>query len=197
MTPDLFAAAVLFALASVITPGPNNVMLLASGANFGLRRTLPHMAGVAFGVPLMVMALGLGVMRLFALWPPLETVLTVAFALYLLWLAWKIATAAPPDEAAAKARPLTFLQALLFQWINPKAWTMTLGAITLYATARDLAALATVAAIFVAAGCLSTTTWVLLGTQIRRLLRKPRHLRAFNIAMAIALVAATLPALIR
>lgn len=196
MTLDLYIALASFALVTVITPGPNNLMLMTSGANFGFRRTVPHMAGIGLGFPAMVAMVGLGVMQLFDVWPFARTVLTVASAVFLFWLAWKIANAAAPGEAEASGRPLTFLQAAAFQWVNPKAWSMALSAITLYAPGRDPGAVAWVAGTYVGVGLISTTTWAALGLPIRRWLTSPRRLRVFNWTMAVGLVAAMLPALL-
>ncbi|MCL3882226.1 LysE family translocator [Marivita sp. GX14005] len=194
MTLDIFIALAGFALVTVITPGPNNLMLMTSGANFGFRRSIPHMIGVGLGFPLMIVPVGLGVMQVFDMWPVSYTVLKVASVLYMLWLAWKIANAAPPKDAPDGAgTPLSFLQAAAFQWVNPKAWSMALGAITLYATGRDLAAILWVACTYVAMGCISTTSWTILGQQLRRLLNRPARLRIFNGAMALLLVASLVP----
>lgn len=195
MTFDLFTALATFAFVTVITPGPNNLMLMASGANFGLRRSVPHMLGIILGFPLMILLVGLGVMRAFAVWPVLQQVLLVGSVAYMAWLAWKIAHSAPPAEAQANARPLTFLQSAGFQWVNPKAWTMALGAITLYAASRDLSAILWVSGMYVALALISTTVWVVLGQQVRRVLRNPRHLRLFNWLMAGLLLASLIPAL--
>lgn len=193
MTPDLFTALLTFALVTVITPGPNNFMLMASGANFGVARSVPHMAGIALGFPAMVFLVGLGVMSVFDLWPPAYTILRIASAVYLLYLAWKIATAAPKFESESGGRPLTFLQAAAFQWVNPKAWSMALSAITLYAPGRGVASVLWVAGIYVACSLVSTSGWTVLGTAIGRLLGAPRRLRIFNIVMAILLVATLVP----
>lgn len=195
MTADLLLALCLFAAATLFTPGPNNLMLMASGANFGLRRTLPHLTGVALGFPLMILPVGLGVMEVFDRWPPAYTILKVASVVYLLWLARKIATAAPPADAPTDARPLSFLQAAGFQWVNPKAWSMALGAITLYAAARDLTSILWIAGTFATLGTLSALTWVTLGTGLKRLLGAPGRLRRFNRVMAVLLVASMLPVL--
>ncbi len=193
MTPELLLALLAFALVTVITPGPNNFMLMASGANFGVVRSLPHMAGVGLGFPTMVLLVGLGVMRLFDLWPPAYDVLRAVSALYLLYLAWKIATAAPRISAERRGRPLSFLQAAAFQWVNPKAWSMALSAIALYAPGRDLTAVLWVVAAYVACSVISTSAWTVLGTAIGRLLGQPGRLRAFNVAMAVLLVATLVP----
>ncbi len=196
MTPEILAALALFCASTLFTPGPNNLMLMASGANFGLRRSLPHLCGVAFGFPLMILPVGLGVMRLFDLWPPSLIILRAVSVIYLLWLAWKIAHAAPPAEARADARPLSFVQAAGFQWVNPKAWSMALGAITLYAGSRDLGAILWVAGAFASIGTVSALTWTALGTGVRRLLARPSRLRFFNRTMAVLLVLSMVPVLL-
>ncbi|SFD90018.1 LysE family translocator [Roseivivax sediminis] len=193
MTPEILTALTTFALVTVVTPGPNNFMLMASGANFGVARTVPHMLGIGLGFPAMVFLVGLGVMRLFDLWPPAYTILRIASALYLLYLAWKIATAAPAAETARRGRPFTFLEAAGFQWVNPKAWSMALSAITLYAPGRDLTAILWVSGIYVACSVVSTSAWTVLGTAIGRVLGNARRLRIFNIAMAALLVATLIP----
>jgi len=197
MTPDLFTALATFALVTVITPGPNNLMLMASGTNFGFLRTIPHMLGIGLGFPMMVACVGLGVMQVFDLWPLSYTLLKIASVAYLLWLAWKIANAAPPAsaEGQAEGRPLTFLQSAAFQWVNPKAWSMALSAITLYATGRDLAAVLWVAGVYVGVSAISTTSWTVLGQQVRRLLKNPARLRLFNRVMAALLVSTLVPVL--
>ncbi|MEP3298322.1 MAG: LysE family translocator [Pseudoruegeria sp.] len=115
-----------FAFVSSITPGPNNLMLMASGVNFGIRRTLPHMLGISIGFMILILTVGIGLVELFDTWPPAYTILGAASADYLLWLAWKIANAPLPEtgEYLSNGNPMTFMQAALFQWINPKAWTM-------------------------------------------------------------------------
>lgn len=195
MTPDILFALATFAFVTVITPGPNNLMLLASGTNFGFTRTIPHMLGVGLGFPLMVVCVGLGVMQIFDLWPASYTILKILSVGYLLYLAWKIAHAAPPRDAKAEARPLTFLQSAAFQWVNPKAWSMALSAITLYATGRDLAAVLWVGGVYVLVGIVSTTSWTMLGQQIRHLLKDPSRLRVFNWIMAGLIVVTLIPVL--
>jgi threonine/homoserine/homoserine lactone efflux protein len=197
MTPDLLAALATFALVTVITPGPNNLMLMASGTNFGFVRSIPHMLGIGLGFPLMVFCVGMGVMRVFDLWPLSYTLLKIASVAYLLWLAWKIAHAAPPkaEQGGAAGKPLTFLQSAAFQWVNPKAWSMALSAITLYAAGRDLTAVLWVAGVYVAMSAISTTGWTILGQQVRRLLKSPARLRLFNRIMAGLLVATLIPVL--
>ncbi|WP_297774309.1 LysE family translocator [uncultured Roseovarius sp.] len=195
MTFDLLTALTTFAFVTVMTPGPNNLMLMASGTNFGFSRTIPHMLGITLGFPLMVICVGLGVMQVFDMWPLSYKLLKVASVVYLLYLAWKIAHAAAPREASAEGKPLTFLQSAAFQWVNPKAWSMGLSAITLYATGRDPSSLLWVAGVYVVVSGLSTTSWTLLGQQMRRLLKNQFRLRVFNRVMAALLVATLIPVL--
>lgn len=196
MTPDILAALAVFAFASSVTPGPNNIMLLASGANFGLRRTVPHMLGISVGHAVMVALVGLGLLGLFAALPWLRTALMVLSAAYLLWLAWKIANAAPPGRAEATGRPFTFLQAAAFQWVNPKAWYMAIYAQTNYAPAdAPLFGPVLVAMVFAAVNLPSVTVWAWGGTQVRRWLEAPGRLRVFNVTMAVLLVASLWPML--
>lgn len=195
MTLDLLTALATFAFVTVMTPGPNNLMLMASGTNFGFTRSIPHMLGIGLGFPLMVACVGLGVMQVFDLWPLSYTLLKIGSVAYLVYLAWKIANAAPPRDAEASGKPLTFLQSAAFQWVNPKAWSMALSAITLYATGRDLASVLWVAGVYVVVSSISTTSWTLLGQQLRRLLKNQTRLRIFNWLMGALLIATLIPVL--
>jgi len=195
MTPDLFLALAGFAFVSSITPGPNNLMLMSSGANFGFRRSIPHMMGIGIGFVVMLVGVGLGAMGLFAAFPVLHLILKVLSVAYLLYLAWKIANAAPPGQTATKAHPITFLQAAAFQWVNPKAWSMALTAITVYAPDRSPQTIVLVGLIFGAVNLPSVSTWTILGKQMRRVLGNPRALRTFNWSMAALLVASLIPVL--
>ncbi|MDU8927814.1 LysE family translocator [Alisedimentitalea sp. MJ-SS2] len=195
MTYDILTALAGFALVSSITPGPNNLMLMASGANFGFRRTIPHMLGIGIGFTLMICLVGAGLIGVFDAYPVSHTILKVVSVLYLLWLAWRIANAAPPEQGQSSGKPFSFLQAALFQWVNPKAWTMALTAITLYAPDRSLAAIGLVALVFGAINLPSVSTWTVLGLQVSRVLASPAKLRAFNWTMAALLVATLYPVL--
>ena len=195
MTPDIFAALIAYALVTSITPGPNNIMLLASGVNFGFRRTLPHMLGISLGHAFMVLVVGLGLVGIFLTYPPARLALTVVSVAYMLWLAWKIAHASAPQAAGSRAKPLTFLQAAAFQWVNPKAWIMALGAVTLYAPGQDVSALLWVAFGFMLVNLPSVAVWAAMGVGLRRYLSDPAKLRAFNWTMAALLVASLIPVL--
>jgi len=195
MSHDVLLALVAFIFVATATPGPNNLMVMASGANFGFRRTLPHIMGIAIGFAAMVILVGLGLIRIFDAFPPVYSVLKVASVLYLLWLAWKIAHAAPPPERGVDetGRPFTFLQAAAFQWVNPKAWSLALTTFTVYAPDRTVLTILVVGAVsgLVAVPC--SGTWTGLGQQLRRVLTSPRRLRAFNWTMAALLVASLIP----
>lgn len=193
MNDTLFNALLVFALVSSATPGPNNMMLLASGANFGFRKTIPHMLGVSLGHTFLVVVVGLGLAGLFVRIPQLRQLLAVLAFAYMIWLAWKIANAGEPKKHQSSAKPFTFLQAAAFQWVNPKGWVMAITAQTAYAH-NDTA----IAALIVGAGFLSMnlpaiTLWAWLGQEMRRFLTNPIRLRLFNWTMAVLLVLSLVP----
>jgi threonine/homoserine/homoserine lactone efflux protein len=193
MNIELLTALAAFAFVTSITPGPNNLMLMASGANYGFRRTIPHMLGVGIGFAVMVVIVGLGLMQVFDAVPVTHMILKYAGMAYLLWLAWKIAHAEMPDTTAPKGKPMTFIQAALFQWVNPKAWQMALTAITLYAPDRSLLSIILVGVVFGLVNLPSVSTWTVLGQQLRRILSSRRRLIVFNYSMALLLVATLVP----
>ena len=194
MSQQILVALIAFAFVTSVTPGPNNVMLMASGANFGLRRTLPHMLGVALGFGAMVALLGLGVDRLIAGSPMLAAAMKWISLAYMLWLAWKIAHAsAPVGRGEVAARPMGFLAACAFQWVNPKAWMMGLGALSAYSAGAGGALM--VAAIFTLVNLPSVAIWAAMGQGLRGVLQEPGRLRLFNRGMAVLLVASMLPVL--
>jgi len=191
---DTLLALAAFAFVTSITPGPNNLMLLASGVNFGLVRTVPHMLGVAIGFVLMVVLVGLGIGQLFAAVPVLHTVLKIVGTLYMLVLAWKIANAGAIGEGRAGGRPMTFLQAAAFQWVNPKAWAMAVSATATYTQPDQfMRSVVIVALVFGLINLPSVGVWALFGTWVKRLLSGDTAVRIFNITMAIVLVASLWP----
>lgn len=193
-----FAPFLLFTLVAGFTPGPNNLMVATSGVNFGLRRTLPHILGIALGFPVLFFFIGAGLGDLFKTFPLLHLLLKIGGTLYLIWLAWKIALA-PATQAKRPNSPLSFWQAAAFQWVNPKAWIMTIAAITLYTTPgehyfRQLFFMTLIA--LVVSG-MAVTTWTALGATIRHWVEnKPQVLRIFNIIMGILLILSVVPILI-
>jgi threonine/homoserine/homoserine lactone efflux protein len=197
MAPDLAWALLGFVVVTLFTPGPNNTMLMSSGLNFGFRRGLPHLWGVALGFAVMVLAVGLGLGAVFQVYPVLYTVLKYVGAAYLLYLAWQIATAGAPEQGgAAQGRPITLLEGAAFQWVNPKGWVMAVGAVSTYAAVATFPGnVLLIAFLFGTIGILSSATWLGFGTSLRQLLKSPRTVRAVNIVMAVLLVASLWPIL--
>jgi threonine/homoserine/homoserine lactone efflux protein len=196
MPPELFWALLLFVLVTSFTPGPNNAMLLATGLNFGFRRGQPHLWGVALGFAVMVLAVGLGLGAVFQAYPAAYTVLKYVGAAYLLYLAWQIAKAGELEEGEARGRPITFLEAAAFQWLNPKGWVMAVGAVSTYAAVATFPFnMLLIAGLCGAVGILSSATWLGFGTTLKRLLTSPAAVRAVNITMALLLVASLWPIL--
>jgi threonine/homoserine/homoserine lactone efflux protein len=194
MTAALLLAFAGFAFVTSITPGPNNAMLLASGVNHGFRRTLPHIAGINLGCVLMLLLVGLGLGNLFAAIPSLYLILRYLGAAYLLWLAWQIASG--PATVDGSGRPMRFWQAAAFQWVNPKAWIIVIGAVTTYAPRDNFAHNVIVIAILLALVNLPILAlWAAGGVALQRFLHHPSRLRAFNIAMALLLVLSLYPIL--
>jgi threonine/homoserine/homoserine lactone efflux protein len=181
---QLFLSLLGFACVAAGTPGPNNIMVMSSGATFGFRRTVPHLLGIALGHGLMVVLIALGLGEVFIRMPALHNVLTVLAAIYMLWLAWKIAHAGAPGQGG-NTRPFTFLQAAAFQWVNPKAWVMSLGAATIYGSLGGLL----MGAVFVVVDLIAVSIWTGLGQTLSHWLGTGPRLRAFNWLMAGLLVA--------
>lgn len=180
-----------FVFAASFTPGPNNIMLTASGVNFGFRRTIPHMLGIIVGFPVMILLVGLGLGQIFIIFPQLHDILKWLGSAYLLFLAWKIATAAQPKQSKRKAKPFSFLQAALFQWVNPKGWIMSVAALANYTTTDNsyLTQTLLVAGIFFLTSLGATTSWTFFGALIGKLLQSHLALRIFNAMMAALIVA--------
>lgn len=199
MPLDIVLAFCLFAFVTSVTPGPNNLMLLASGANFGFRASIPHILGISIGFLIMVIVVGLGLAEVFARYPTSYTAMKWIGVGYLLYLAWKIATTDAPSKASTKqgrSRPLSFFGAATFQWVNPKAWIMAVGAFSTYVpTTPGFALIVGVAVLFAMINAPSVAVWALFGSGMRSLLQNPRYRRAFNFGMAALLVGSLLPLL--
>ena len=194
MSLSLLGPLAMFALVSSITPGPNNVMLASSGLNFGFRRSVPHLLGVNLGFTLMIFLVGVGLGSVFQQTPALYTVLKYAGAAYLLYLAWKIANSGEMDDGETRGKPFTFLQAAAFQWVNPKAWVMAVGVIATYTPQNGFFANLVIATVVCGIVNLpSIGIWVTFGTALRRVLHRPAAIRAFNVGMALLLVASLYP----
>lgn len=183
-----FLPIALFAFSMSATPGPNNIMLTASGARYGFRRTLPHRLGISSGFFVLLAATAAGLGGLFIAWPPLQMGLKVVGSVYLLWLAWRIASAPPPQlDKTGEARPFSFLEAAAFQFANPKAWLMAITAITAFTRPGDhylmSAALVAVICALINFPCISL--WAGFGNAVARFLNSPRHWQYFNIFMGV------------
>lgn len=194
MSAEAFTALVVYAFVTSITPGPNNLMLLASGVNFGFIRTIPHMLGIGFGFLSLLLGVGFGLGAVLTAFPSLHLALKFAGGAYLLYLAWRTAMSRqmgnPGDEAGG--RPMSFLEAAAFQWVNPKAWVMAITAMAVYTNPQaPFISVALVSLAFAAVNLPSVSTWAGFGTALRGFLSDPARLKWFNIAMG-ALLAATL-----
>ena len=196
MSWEIFLALLAFSFVASATPGPNTLMLLASGVNFGLARTVPHIIGIAFGFGSLLLATGFGVGQLLEASPRLHLVMKVASAAYLIWLAWKIGSARAIGSRESGGQPLTVLQAASFQWVNPKAWAVGVSAMSLYTNPENytISALLVVAA-FMLVLTPSALLWCGMGASFRGYLADPVRLKWFNISMGVILVLSLWPML--
>jgi threonine/homoserine/homoserine lactone efflux protein len=195
---ELYSALFVFAFSAAITPGPNNVMLMSSGLNFGVRKSLPHLFGICLGFPVMVLLIGIGLGSIFERFPVTHTLIQIFGVLYLFYLAWMIATTKNQEMSTTQSKPLNFWQAALFQWINPKAWIMATGAIATYTTLNNhiYQQIGIIAFIFLMTAFPSAATWLFFGANLKRFLQKPKHQHIFNIVMALLLVCSIIPVLV-
>jgi threonine/homoserine/homoserine lactone efflux protein len=195
VSQSLLIAFVMFATVMFFTPGPNNIMLLSSGLTYGFRRTLPHVAGITIGFAFMIGAVGLGLGTIFITYPVLQTVLKYAGIAYLIYLAVRIAMSGPttPDQDNARG-PMTFWGAAMFQWINVKGWVMVIGTITAYAGIASFPWNIVIQVLLsLLLGTLSCSAWAMFGSALRPILTSPLAVRAFNIVMALLLLASLYP----
>ena len=209
LSPAILVPAILFAAVTSITPGPNNMMLLASGVNFGLRRTLPHMLGITLGCLIMFGAIGGGLGYLFHQLPILQLLLMVGSFCYLMWMAWHIAFqptagASTKFEASSQAnnahnrrhRPMSLFAAASFQWINPKAWVMGIGFYANYIPVNSgVWGILAGDIIFAIVNLPCILLWVLLGANLSRWLSSETRLKWFNRTVGLLLAMSLLPIL--
>ncbi|MDG2090749.1 MAG: LysE family translocator [Gammaproteobacteria bacterium] len=185
----------IFSASATITPGPNNIMLMTSGLNFGIYKSLPHYLGICLGFPVMVILIGLGFGFIFDRFPFMHTFIRIIGIGYLLFLSWKIANSAPNALETNEAKPFSFFQAVLFQWVNPKAWIMATSAIaafTIGGTDIFLQVLM-IALSFMIVAFPSTGIWLCFGVFLKKVLKNPFHQKIFNIVMAGLLVLSITP----
>jgi threonine/homoserine/homoserine lactone efflux protein len=197
MSQQLFIAFVVFATVMFFTPGPNNVMLLSSGLTYGFRRTLPHIAGITIGVAFMIGAVGLGLGTVFIAYPVLQTILKYAGVAYLIYLAAAISMSGPVASGQDNRRgPMTFWGAAMFQWINVKGWVMVIGTITAYAGIASFPwNIVIQVTLSLLLGVVACSAWALFGSALRPILTRPKAVRAFNVVMAVLLLASLYPVL--
>ncbi|TIR18075.1 MAG: LysE family translocator [Mesorhizobium sp.] len=197
MSLDAFLALLVYAFVTSITPGPNNLMLLASGVNFGIVRTVPHMLGISIGFLILLLAVGFGLGAVLTAFPVLHTALKIAGAAYLLYLAWKIAMSRSiSDGKGAGGRPMRFIDAAAFQWVNPKAWVMAITAMAVYSNAdHPFVSVALISIAFTIVNLPSVSVWAGFGTALRGFLSDPVRLKWFNIATGVLLAATLWPML--
>jgi threonine/homoserine/homoserine lactone efflux protein len=191
---DWYLAVLLFAASSSITPGLNNMMIMASGLNFGIRRSLPHLMGIIIGFPLMFVVAGAGFVSVILAVPELHLLIQVAGVLYLLYFAWLVATADHKSDNASK-KTISFWQAVAIQWVNPKAWVMITGAFAAFTkTDADpfLQVLYITSAFFIV-GIPTITAWLFCGSLLSRVLQQPKSRRYFNYSMSALLVISIVP----
>lgn len=192
MSIEQMGALLLFAFVSTFTPGPNNIMLMTSGANVGFKRTLPHMLGIALGFAFMVILVGIGLVGVFNAYPVSHQILKYVSLGYLLYLAAKIAMSGRAKEVD-DFKPLTFLGAASFQWVNPKGWSMALTAVTLFSANGAWFEVGIIAIAFTLANIPSVSFWTIAGQKLQHWLTTPLRIRGFNVTMAALLIASTLP----
>jgi threonine/homoserine/homoserine lactone efflux protein len=180
----------LFCLSTMLTPGPNNFMLMNSGLNFGLQRSLPHYLGICLGFPLMVLIVSLGFGEIFQKYLWLKHALKIIGSVYMLYLAGQILFSVAKSKAKSNAKPFSFFQAVMFQWINPKAWLMAIGAVSIFSLVDNYIQNAIIiSVVFLIIGLPSIGSWLLFGASLRKILKNEKHQRWFNIAMAVCLIA--------
>jgi threonine/homoserine/homoserine lactone efflux protein len=195
MSHSLLIAFIVFASVMYFTPGPNNIIVLSSGLNYGFRPTIPAIAGITFGCAFMVAAVGLGFGTIFVAYPVLQTILKYAGAAYLIYLAATIAMSEPvtPGQDTGR-RPMTFWGAVLFQWVNVKGWVMVIGTITAYAGIASFPwNIAIQVAVCLLLGVAATSIWTLSGSSLRAFMTSPKAVRGFNIGMAVLLLVSLFP----
>ena len=190
MSPDALGQLALFALATLYTPGPNNIMLASSGARFGFRRSVPHLLGVALGFPMMFFMVALVLGAVFERSELFRDALRLVGAAVMLYIAWKIATAKRSSVDESGARPFTFVMAAGFQFINPKAWTMIIGAAGLFIQGvSPIVEAAICAAVYAVLGLGSASLWTGFGAAIRQWLADDLRFRVFNAVMGLGVAA--------
>jgi threonine/homoserine/homoserine lactone efflux protein len=195
---ELYLAIFIFAASTTVTPGPNNIMIMTSGLNYGVKSSIPHLLGICFGFPAMVIMVGLGFSVIFETYPLFHEVIKVLGVVYLLYLAWLIASSSSTALEGKKSKSVSFTQAALFQWVNPKAWVMATSAVSAYTSiASDLfSQVVIIALVFFIVSFPCIGVWLFFGVGLKKYLNSSKNQKIFNLSMALLLVASVLPVLI-
>ena len=194
---ELYLAIIIFAASTTVTPGPNNIMIMTSGLNYGVKNSIPHLLGICFGFPVMVIMVGLGFSVVFEMYPLFHEVIKVLGVAYLLYLAWLIASSSPTSLDIENSKPLSFTQAALFQWVNPKAWVMATGAVSAYTSVSSdiFSQVIFIALAFFIVAFPCVGIWLVFGVGLKKYLHSPKHQKIFNLSMATLLVGSVFPVL--
>ncbi|WP_394125324.1 LysE family translocator [Vibrio hepatarius] len=194
---EYLLAVVLFAVSSSVTPGPNNIMVMTSGVNFGIKKSLPLLTGICVGFTIMLLMVGLGFSELFELFPSLHFIIKCVGVVYLLYLAYLIAGSSTSVESNHQTQPFTFMKGALFQWVNAKAWIVATGAIAAFTTtgASFLSQNLMIALTFFLVSFPCVGVWLLFGSVLKKLLNSERNKKCFNLVMSGLLVLSVLPVL--
>lgn len=192
---ELYLAIILFAASTTVTPGPNNIMIMTSGLNYGVKESIPHLLGICFGFPAMVIMVGLGFSVVFEMYPIFHEVIKILGVVYLLYLAWLIASSSPTSLEVDNSKPLSFTQAALFQWINPKAWVMATGAVSAYTSVSSeiFSQVIFIAFAFFIVAFPCVGIWLFFGVGLKKYLNSAKHQKIFNVSMALLLVGSVYP----
>lgn len=192
---DYVLSIALFAIATSVTPGPNNIMVMTSGLNYGVRNSLPLLSGICIGFAVMLVLVGLGFGQLFTVFPQLSVLIKIAGTMYLLYLAWLIASTSSVPNEQSTDKPFGFYKGALFQWVNAKAWVVAIGAISAFTTAGDQYATEnlTIALVFLLMSFPCVGVWLMFGSLLRRTLKSNTGLKWFNRSMSLLLVVSVLP----
>ena len=198
---ELSLAFIVFVLVSAFTPGPNNIMIMASGLNYGVARSLPHLMGITLGVPSMFLVVGLVLAWPLQNIPWLRPAVQLLGIVYLFYLAWLVASAdsnLSQADAENTSKPLTFFQAALFQWVNPKAWMLGAGALGVFVDSDTslVSQIVIMSIVFSLSALPSAGTWMLFGSALASLFNNPARRKWFNYSMGILLIASVMPAVL-
>lgn len=192
-----YLAILLFVITSCGTPGPNNIMVMTSGINHGFRKTIPHVVGINIGFPLMIVLVGFGFNKIFQQFPIVYNLLQIVSVIYLLYIAYNMLGSNMAKSNKTDNKPFGFVQAAIFQWINPKAWIMAIGALAAFTSVNAefeyLTQTLIIASMFIIFGAPCTTFWLYSGSKLKNILSKPIYLTIFNSTMALLLVLSLAP----